>query len=343
MPEEYPIIVGTNGAVHCTEQKGSPQESYVGQEIKVSRTLACPWGQRWQLARALLGDAEKVLVPFLEYTPGTPVYSVHRELPHRYPGHDYSNKIFASNIESIEGISLDEPDDALEIAQYRRAHLKVNYESLTYAVREDQEILSSLPIGIPFPDESNLKRFVTKVVQPSAESLTLSNGSYKWVPDKTPLLGASSIIVSTQEVHYIWHQVPGKPSAIETHMGTVNDRQFDGYPRDTLLLLAAEVKPYRMVTGLRLCDITYKFKYFQAIDPKTGPLVPPAGHNHFLRYNTQLQQFPQYFELTHNGNSSLVDPAPNNPDQNRGLPVYRRTDFRSLFNPDANIISVPED
>lgn len=359
----YPLNLNGYG---YTEYRGSPQESYVGNELKVCRYLDCDWGNRWQLCRELLGVPSKSLVPMAQYVPGVPVYAVHRKLPHSYRGNPLrplSNKIYATNIESIEPISLTGADEESQAAGYTRARLKVNYETLTYAVRSDDEISSPVvidsggPGGPPsfsfFPDESRIKRFVTKVVQPAAETLTLSNGAYRWVDNRAPLLGAASVIISTAEVHYIWHQVPGKPSLLGTLLGTVNLYPFDNFPTDTLLLLAAEVKPYRTVSGVRVCDITYKMKYFQAVDPYTRfPYSPARGHNHFLKYRTipeALTRFifaPTYEELTHNGYPSL-GPTPNidwgdgqppHPAPN-GIPVYRRADFRSLFNPDDNVIS----
>src|SRR5262249_50088726 len=136
----------------------------------------------------------------------------------------------------------------------------------------------------------------------------------------------------------------------------VNDRPFDDNPMDTLLLLAAEVKPYRLVSGTRVCDITYKMKYFQCIKPSNGrPYLPPQGHNHFLRYSTLINPVtgripkPDYIELTSTGYPSIGPVPPpfnvNTPAGNilftpeNGDPVYRRVDFRDLFNPDESIVS----
>jgi hypothetical protein len=329
------------------ELKGSPQISFQGEGLVVKRVFETPWEFMPRFATLLLGDARRVLTTE-EDAFSTPFYGVERDLPDVYsvfsdlqPKFGRGALVWAQAIESIDGVGLMDQADSLHggttSASYELARLTVRYESVTYPIIPDDDNGlhgSAASDGRVVPLESNLQRYVTRVVQPAAEALTLPPQAYKFVTDQNPLLGAALHIVPSSEVHYIWHRVPGRPKAVTQTIGCVNRGLFDGWSDGTLLLLAVEVKPYKWITGRRLCDITYKMKYFSALDPQTDrEYSPPRGHNYFLRYFRGGTTNPGYDLATHNGVATLFG----------GIPVYSRIPFSSLFNPSQAITSNSDD
>ncbi len=205
---------------------------------------------------------------------------------------------------------------------YRLAKVTFNYDATTYKILSDAQLDNSTPTytfrskAIPSNPglfttvtggtnaSSEQNRYVTKIVQPMTEVLRLPVGYYNWVEGlekfnvvvskpKSAADPGNSKIIASQEITYVWHQVPAltqpwetenqwlykdRPEvgnqglspeligACYTHLGSVNARWFDGYPPGTLLLMAIEARPYKWITGHRYYDYTFRMKFFNPQD-----------------------------------------------------------------------------
>lgn len=278
-----------NKTVFYDEVDKSPRESFSNNNFQVQRTLQCKWDDRWLLCLGLLG------FPYTLYNLADGKLYVHRITPAGYQTVDLNalsggnlTWIYPVSIDSIEGLGKVTSVGADGINNYELARLNVRYETLTYGIKTDQEMVEKgyKVYGTQFVDESKGGRYITRHLQPTAEYLTLPFGAMVWCDSgKNPITGSNGRIIASQEIMMQWHQVPGIPVALNTHLGAVNHRIFpyldtltdfqdDGseisyertYPRGTLLLTSIEVKPYRWFKNLRLYDITYKFRYFQPVE-----------------------------------------------------------------------------
>lgn len=299
------------GTVDYEERaEGSPTFSYSSGASRAERTFRVPWAKKDAFVRGMLG------FPRIKNTkPGQPdnIAYVSRALPQPFPGVKDPNGdeewLYATAVTRLEGAGpLGTLDDS-GVTEYEYAIVTVQYESLTYKLMTDEE-LDEAALGPGFPDESYLLRYVTRVTKPSAEYVTLPRGAMRWYlpedPDyvagaaadraasragaartaKMPSVDfANARLVPSTEIVYTWHQVPFIPKAIEagtkTYVGCVNKNAFGdqhrNYAPGTLLLLSAELKPYRTGAGAFVHDIAYRVKYFE---PEPG-----RGHNYFLRYD----------------------------------------------------------
>lgn len=175
------------------------------------------------------------------------------------------------------------------IARYEKAKCQVSFGTPTYEILSDTQ-LYTLDNTM---DESKWRRFVTKIVRPQGEFLSIAGTNNGYYASKLYTQSTSPFPISTTinkvlaacNYSVTWHQVPAdavpmqeyNPStetkagasnvnlnwAIDNCLGRVNDREFNGIHQWTLLLLAAEIKPLRDPYGNRVYDITYMFKSFE--------------------------------------------------------------------------------
>lgn len=354
-----PTLVFEGRNIEYNERPGSPQESFSGDIFRAKRTFDVSWPDRWFFIKFMLGNA------FL--SPNGK--DIKRVLPHRYFASGAGQLIptrpfmIATALEGVEGLGMQSGvliDGAnLSDTGYHVARIGIVYESVTYNVVEDAALGAF--------NESCLKRFITVFKQPTAEFLTLPQGAYKWVemdPDRPTMVlydrgelarqppryipcglrvvGSNGKIVAAQEVIMVHHRVPGIPLAANTHIGCVNKYDWTELrvKRGQLLLSNIEVKPYKWLTGKRLFDITFKFKFLDP-DPEMSALHPlnPRGHNWFLQFfpidtssldtssvDALLGGRPEYKLITHNG---FPPDWPDIPRQ--GKTVYNYKDMRELF------------
>lgn len=283
----YGFAVPANGTLLTyDEAPDSPQESMSGQVFRSRRSFFMPWSQRWTFAAWMVG------YPALQqdYLGN---WWVSRNVPQGYSALDFTGTntpfLYASSIESIQGVGKITGYDAESTAQYSTARVTVGFETLSHRVFSDGDIFSTAgqlaaALGLDSTsdtnlgvfaqggvvggiDEASLVRYVTRFRQPTAEYITLPFGALKWC-EPNPVLtppGSISKIVAAVELQYVWHQVPNIPLAAKQAIGTVNDQSFDGYPRGTLLLTSIDLKPYRWFFNSRVWDITYKFKFFSPV------------------------------------------------------------------------------
>lgn len=270
--------------------------------------------------------------------------------------------LFASAITRLEGVEpLGFCDDVDNVPQYNYALATVQYEPLTYKVLNDFDCtflngsrdVDAISVngidtleGNSGPYEFLFQRNITRTIRPTTEFLAIPVGRMKWAdPDRNYITTppqqvnyASAVPVPFTEITWTWHQVPFVPDAVYTHVGTVNryalqDMDLNRYYRaGTLLLLGAEIRPYRMGSGKFVVDVSYRVKHYDPFDDG-------RGHNHFLRYRNDVAK-PHFTKLTDNGNGDVVDVANGvtigDPNGEPGRPLFRYTDFRSLFSWHAN-------
>lgn len=205
-------------------------------------------------------------------------------------------------------------------AVYQNARCALDYETPTYDVLDDQGLKDAnefYDIGDHDYDESTWLRYITKIVRPQGEFITIQgsnfNGYYlgrlKLANNRGfPINDSINKTVCATTITVTWHQVPeaavpmaefnegAANTAIDNCIGRVNDRNFNGNPQGTLLLQAADIQPHKDSRGDRIYDITYTFKHFNprpdapiwTIPTGTAglgggngtPIQVFAGHNH---------------------------------------------------------------
>jgi hypothetical protein len=134
------------------------------------------------------------------------------------------------------------------------------------------------------PDEgyTSLPRFVSKMVKPSAEFVTVNAGlnasSWHYVTGAGATTSAITQgvgkLISKQLLQLTWWLVPRdavgirglNPSLaadgyIDTLVGKVNAETFLGYGVGTLLMLPPDVRPRRSPVSARLVDVVFNLSY----------------------------------------------------------------------------------
>lgn len=354
-----PVLLFEGQKIDYNERPGSPQESFSGDVFRAKRVFDVPWDLRWPFIKYMVGDAW--LTGWGGAKSGT---WIKRSLPHKYyakgAGKISRPFMIATALESVEGLGQQNTSLAADFELYNTgymiARVTIAYESVTYNVVSDREAGET---------EYSLKRFITVFRQPTAEFLTLPQGAYKWVEmdpnrvgsvlfDKAELargrkvpcgvrvVGSNGKIVAAQEIVIVHHRVPGVPRAVNTHIGCVNLYNWDSLrvKQGQLLLANIEIKPYKWLTGKRLFDLTFKFKFLDP-DPVNSLKFAnePRGHNWFLQYfpvdttaldissvDSLLAGKPEYKLITHNGY-----PPYSHFGALAGKTVYNYKDMRELF------------
>jgi hypothetical protein len=307
------VVAIFRGITFIEHVPGSPIEILENDGARVTRMLDCDWTKSLSFADKLLG------FPSIKTGTGNIKY-VSRLTPAFHP--DFLDAmgnpwIYATRITKLEGIGFrDKTTD--DTAVYKTGRLTVVYESLTYEVKEDDEVQAA---GVP--DESRLLRYVTILFKPYAEFLTLPVGFMRWITaDKQPVNFGLPLLIPTWQIDFIWHLIPktNLPLAkIADAQGTINNAAFvtplGTFPTGTLLLLNADLKPIRSALGDRLYDIHYHVKYKE-------PILGGGGdHNFFLRRKGTAPNETLSWELaTANGLST-------------GDRLFKSTDFKLLFKP----------
>lgn len=359
--------------VAYVEALGSPEEGTTDNGFRVRRTFIVDWNDRWLFLYGLMGASSVA-------TTNAGTHYVARNIPIGYSttgaggfdprGNNRKHWLFPTAVETIKGIGRITGANIFDrSAYYEKAEIAVLYETVTYGVISDEEMIARSnvdPNDTTAPFEGSASRFVTRFFQPTAEYLTLPFMGAVWCEQREPPIpipGSLGTLVPATEVMFLWRQVPARPLALDTHIGSVNDRTWNSFPRGTLLLTSIDLKPYRWFLGQKIWDITYKFKYFQpsqkigegvdeagmpfdtSLDRSGTPLNEYYGHNHFLRYRPGDRTnwiAPVYSMMTHNGmrpkkhntvgniaGTIIVD------GQNIQLPygqaVYGYKDFNDLF------------
>ena len=359
------LLTPQYGRIEYKELKGSPHEAYVGHQGKAVRKFRVAWPSRWKFLQTFIGYSWVNLA-------GTASAHIIRVPPQAHPvtvdvpgqGSFDQPWLYAQDVESIEGMEPDpvgfpQLDD--EDTPYKNAAVTVAYESLTFRVLDDEAMKDNsythdgTPTGRPEDFAGGRpRRYLTKVIQPTAEYLKMSFGVFvfvandpvtgkKWQPAS---LGQGKIIPAA-EVLYQWHQFPTYkttvadeatrvyyPPAVKTHLGTVNDAEFDGYNKGTLLFTAFEYKPYRMIGGHVSGDLVYKMKHFEP-NSLTGSISNTTGHNYFIRPDVRNTNPFTRLPLQWTRAASRLDGSETSPeyppDNTDDVYLYNYRDFKKLF------------
>lgn len=303
------LVPGRAPVVYTEFSQGNSQEwSYQGNVARGVRVFDVEkWADRFDFVQTMIG--------YSDLMDGATSY-VTRVLPQPFPALTRANKkpwLWARQLQSCRGMGLIGASPKFEPASwagnYEQARVTLTYESVPYPVYSDDQVRNP---ATGYPDESQLYRYVSRQYQPSSEYLTFPRGAYKWcTAPVVPVDSSNGRVVAFLEVTYTWHEVPGVPAAVFTHVGCVNSATFDNAAAETLLLVGAAIKPYRNIVGARVYDVEYKKRFF---NPSAG-----VGHNHFLRYVDAATE-PFYDRITKDGN-----PASN--------PVFAKKDFAELYRP----------
>ena len=286
-----------------------------GSPVKDAATprLRYGWDQRWNFIRSVFGyPLVKTIVDPL----GDPVWTfIDRTDPMAYPIRTIGGKslLYPQDVTRVRGLGAWRVKNGT--GYYDEARVDIRFGSRPYSVQSNYHAVRDFD-GHKLVDESTLTRYVEKRWSFVTQALTLPRGGAVWEGTQVPVDDSNIRIVSHIEMVYVWYQVPGIPAAVKTHLGCVNDSNFDGHPAETMLLSGVELRPYRWVTGQRLYDILYKFRFFNPEGVK--------GHNHFLHYKG-ASVAPAYDRILTPGT------PPGGASGTEG--IFKLKDMRELFRP----------
>jgi len=203
--------------------------------------------------------------------------SLKRTLPAAHPYYDW---MFASKINSIEGLQPNGRYDALngmrdkslnyitDCAMYLKYKITVEFEHRPYLMMTDEEIKGYRTPNAkwyydlndnfrPFDDCWEYSRFVDVESQPNVEFLSSPTGQFKFKtasgtpPHNNPISnqngGGVQIRIIKQKVRMTWFFVPYTIAFAENvtaGFGKINQYDFWNYPKGSLLLEGFEIKRY---------------------------------------------------------------------------------------------------
>jgi hypothetical protein len=328
----------------------SHDASWVNDGTRMTRVIDVPWAQYAYAVQDILGYAQVYNTGLAE--PNAAM--ILRTVPWAHPDFlsDGNQFLYATKISRVMPHGL--PDQANgqpanvfapgysvmspQISNnYKFARFTIEFETLPYDIRTDNDPLVQTLVGATLiTDESRLNRYVTKLVNPSADYVSLGIGVMKYAGG-----GAAGSVVQfapgkiavNHDFEFRWELVPKEavPSlaidptlsateaAVEACLGKVNQDAFAGYPAGTLLLLAAVMTPIRSPIGRRIYTVGYRMKYFN-----------PGHHKIFGPVNGTTGG---WVEISSDGTAYAIqgpNPGPVTPD---GKHIYDVCDMTTLFKP----------
>lgn len=276
----------------------SQRFTYTGKILNAQRVFShVPWLDHFDFCTNMVGYSELLTVGGNTY--------IHRVIPKAHPiSHRGKRFLYARDILSVEGrtpISEGIDRDG-RYGVHTTATVTVGYQTVPYKILPDSAVLTSPGV----PDESLLKRYITRLAAPAGEYFQLPRGSHRWLSDLTPANQTLGRIINRLDFAYTWHEVPGLPDSLVGAIGKVNSVMFDKFPANNLYLVAIEAVPYKSIIGTTVWDITYRMRYTVGDQP---------GHNSFLRYKGQT--FATVWD------TPVTGPA--------NTKVFESVDFHTLF------------
>lgn len=214
-------FAGDSVQVKYTEmvKDGSPSFTVENDGTKLTRKLLVRWDDLSDARVAFLGRPRVVMGEG-----GIPYLSRQTPDPSKLFFNSDSNKyLFATG---FSGLGHGNPGDAASAGvknqsqdspRYRYAQLDVLYESLTYDIYTDEEmVIAGLTDEFGNPDESTISRYVSAEVAPGVEYLTLPIGGFVYVgpmdtasPSKPAVvLGGPGKLVPNYDFTIHWELVP---------------------------------------------------------------------------------------------------------------------------------------
>jgi hypothetical protein len=257
---------------------------------------------------------------------------LNRRLPAAHPYYDW---LYASKITNIEGIqpagrSLGETyqrDPSLnyiyDFVFYQKYRVSVQFEPRPYLMMNDQDLKGkqqdlkwyyNLTGSFEnFTDPREYLRFVDIESEPSAEFLTSPQGQFVFktasglAPNGNQVTnqngGGITLRIVRQKVKFTWYFVPYEivfAENVVSGFGKVNQYDFFGYPKGSLLLEGIETKRYPppelnfrvdpafgTSVAQKLCDITFVFNCLMQPYRDLSPDIP-ASTNFKMSYGHNL-------------------------------------------------------
>lgn len=317
----------------------SPEEELRNDGSRAVRTFLVPWADRIAWAIRWLG------YPEIKFDNGH--WFISRRVPQEHPEYlDADNRpyLWATQVMRCEPWGLPDPTGStfdmrtpLDVADYGFARIQVLYESVSYELLPDNEVLGEDDV----PDEALLARYVTVTATPAGEMLNLPLAALAFVDGASPVNivpGFTSRIEQKTDVVITWHLVPTEavgmrvinPNAdfwpIDDTLGRVNSDTFAGCRKGTLRLDAAIPRRHRSAIGDILWDVEFRFTHLDRGDDSQVPPVP-IGHNHLLQFSGGTLTWR---EVVANDATPVVSNA-DAADQVDGKSLFDWRDFKRLF------------
>lgn len=266
----------------------------------------------------------------------TPAVMLAQETPDNPDGEGY---LYCTSIPSAEPCSKPTGLDASgTLSTYDWYRFNTVWESLPFDVREDDAVLAADGPLAGLPDEGDQlrrgwaeARYVTKQVDPGAQTVSLKQGIMEYVrrdpAKKEPIPEGWPTTVARQVIRYTWHAVPlaGVPvAAIQRALNGINHTEFDGFSAATLMLADSKLRHYRSAFGQRVCDVSYTAIFKPNFDPVNGLYM---GWPSILRVvDGQRRYWP----------TSCDGVLPTNDNLPAGRSPFLFVDFAALFRPDQS-------
>lgn len=265
-------------------------EEVYGDNASATRVFFVDWDQRQPFVDALLGWA------YRSY-PGVAriLADEHPELGHFFA---VNAKVKPKGQSSVDGVK----------SNWTIAQVMAEYKPVDYAVLRDNEV------------SSEMDRYTSRRYGMTADYLTL-NSAMKFVTSGRVLSAAPGIVVPSEEIKYIWRQVPAdvaEPFLIPTRtqiatcQGKTNSSVFDGYAAGTLLFshVEASMTMPRLEDGFYYWEIIYTMIHR---DNGAGIGGERAGVNYI--FDTSNNRWDL---ATHDGTAG-------------GVRIYQNSDLNALF------------
>lgn len=282
----------------------SPQEEFGVDRGRTTKLYDIAWVDRSRAVREFLGFAEVKTLGAAKF--------ISRTVPHHHADFlkvtDGKPFLFATGC-AFQGLgvnrALPEGESRMksirDTAQYQQARMRVQYETLTYDILTDEEMIAAGSVDSGGrPDESTWKRYCTVLPRPKGRFLGLVGHNFVFDSDNQPIPQPPGRIVPQWDLRVTWHAVPerGVPSilvnptlqasgsigAIDAFTGKVNRGTFNGFASGTLLCLVPEIVPHRSPRGERIYDVHFYFEWFPFFHNRVPRVL--AGTFGFVRCST---------------------------------------------------------
>lgn len=382
-----PIWLTDDGAlisyVDVTREVRSPRHSLCNDRSTSRRVIDVPYLQGERFAQAVTGYSQSA--SFASPIDGQTYSYIKRTVPWfavldtnkgvfctKCEWEGYATPTgFTNNAGAIRTLTQGTFVDGTSYPIYDSARCTLEYETPTYDILSDARLFTLQDENANPYDESPWRRFVTILPRPQGEFLAIEGANFNGYyiarvlnQDNNPFPASKSLnkAIYKTSLTVTWHQIPqacvpfrffnpNSPNkAINWCTGRVNDRTFNGFPQGTLLLLSAELKPYKNPRGERIYDIVYQFSESrQSEDPQFIATLAGAplfaiypGHNHTFVPRTKLSGShlaiggaPQagWYELVGDDTIASVQPFTNFIDKKKGVNIYDFGNFANLFRP----------
>lgn len=304
---------------------------------------------KFRVEKANLGAVVSEILGSVQKS-GDPSGRLKRVLPAAHPYYDW---LYATRINSITGVIPDGrqlgesyqrgPDQnyIYDLVTYKYYDLEIQFEPRPYLMRQDDDLKGderdmkwyyNTALSFEnFKDPYEYSRFVDIESEPAGEFLSSPVGQFKFVTASTSAPhsqgvtnqngGGVNLFVPKSTVKFTWFFVPYEivfSENVSSAFGKVNQYDFFGWPKGSLLMLGTQVKRYpppeqliRVDPALstsvsqKLCDITFVCSSFIPPAKDVASDIPTSdafkikyGHNLLPRAG-ELKYY--YVESEYNG------------------------------------------